>query len=69
MCVQMVLVCKGESECVRVYVLYLRVSQSLVVDLIQDDHSIGSHRFLPRDVYCTFCHHAIDWTCNVISFV
>lgn len=58
MCVQMVRFC-----------LYLRVAQSLIVDLVQDDHSIGSRGFLPRDVHCTFCHHAFDRTCDVISFV
>lgn len=48
---------------------YVSVSQSLVVDLIQDDHSIRGHRFLPRDVHYIFCHLVLDGTSDIISFV
>lgn len=60
MCVQM-------CECV--VFLHLCVSQSLVVDLIQDDHTIRGYWLLPCDVHCILCHFGTDGTPDVISFV
>lgn len=49
--------------------LHLRVSVSLVVDLVQDDHPIGGQRLLPCDVHRIFRHIVLDGTRNVISLV
>lgn len=49
--------------------LHLRVSVSLVVDLVQDDHPIGGRRLLPCDVHRVFRHIVLDGTRNVISLV
>lgn len=49
--------------------VHLRVTQLLVVDLIQDDHPIRGLRFHPGDVYCFLCHLAFDETQDVIGFV
>lgn len=49
--------------------LHLRVSVSLVVDLVQDDHPVGGRRLLPCDVHRIFRHFVLDGTPNVIGFV
>lgn len=60
----------GRQMCVQMCVFpHLSVSQSLVVDLVQDDHTIRGDRFLPRDMHWVFCHLVIDRTPDVVSFV
>lgn len=54
----------------RVHVcVYLGVSQTLVVDLVQDDHAVGGDRLLPPDVHRVLCHRALDGTGDVVGFV
>lgn len=48
---------------------HLCISQSLVVDLIQDDHAIGGFGLLPFDVHCVLRHPVGDGTRYVVCLV
>jgi hypothetical protein len=64
-----VCVCQLMCLCVMYESSHLCVSQSLIVDFIQDDHAVGGIRLKPLNMNCVLSHVIADGPHYVICFV